>query len=545
MKSIIEFRNITYKVKKRFILKNINGVIRINKCMLIMGPSGCGKTSLLKIISGRNLQSFEGSVQWNIGEEKLEDISGYIHQDDIFDSNMTVEENIKYSGDLRSGKCCVDNVMSKLSLHQVKHRTIQENSNLKISGGEAKRVAIAMELIRDPDILFLDEPTSGLDSYNALKLVTYLKELSEYKTIVATIHQPSADIFFSFDDVLLIGTESRLVYQGETSNIIEVLFKEGVIIPLYCNPIDYILQSEIMKISKTIIYYKKNTCHGVEPIRRRRISNLRKKKITISNQILIIMKKEVIALSRNKFSLILIFFQSFILSFFIGIIFYNIPSKPLFIQYKNTIGFLGFLSMTVLFSPSFSTINNFQKNLPLVKRQVQAKYYNVISYMAVRLIIESVINTLQPIIIAMVTYLLVLYPMYSSIQFMKFLCLTILTQHIGLSLGFLISSCCPNLNLALFVAPSFLLLLIITNGLMIDPYLLLEPFKTLQYISPARHTFNGYVKIHFSNQSIFDVNIYNLVNRFLSIGQSFLVLGMIYIICISFTFIVLFKKLKM
>ena len=102
---------------------------------------------------------------------------------------------------------------------------------------------MAMEMVVNPSILFLDEPTSGLDTFTAYSVITTLKDLAaQGRTVVATIHQPSSDIFNLFDDLLLL-SEGKVVYYGSAKDSIEYFSQLGYKCPQYMNPSDYIFAS--------------------------------------------------------------------------------------------------------------------------------------------------------------------------------------------------------------------------------------------------------------------------------------------------------------
>jgi ATP-binding cassette subfamily G (WHITE) protein 1 len=102
---------------------------------------------------------------------------------------------------------------------------------------------MAMEMVVNPSILFLDEPTSGLDTFTAYSVISTLKDLAgQGRTVVATIHQPSSDIFGLFDDLLLL-SEGKVVYYGTAKDSIEYFGKLGYKCPQYMNPSDYIFVS--------------------------------------------------------------------------------------------------------------------------------------------------------------------------------------------------------------------------------------------------------------------------------------------------------------
>src|SRR6056297_788539 len=194
----------------------------------IMGASGAGKTTLLNVLTGMEKPS-EGSViinDINIHEEpeKIEGVIGSIPQDDLLISELTVYQNLYYNA-----KLCfkdktedeIDGLVSKtltsLGLYERKNLKVGSPLNKTISGGQRKRLNIALELIREPSILFVDEPTSGLSSRDSENVMDLLRELAlKGKLIFVVIHQPSSEIFKMFDNMIILDEGGYLVYYGNT-----------------------------------------------------------------------------------------------------------------------------------------------------------------------------------------------------------------------------------------------------------------------------------------------------------------------------------------
>ena len=207
-------------------LHNINLSENHGKLIAIMGASGAGKTTLLNVLSGINKPS-AGQVLINgidlfKEKEELEGIIGYIPQDDLLIEELTVFQNLYYNA-----KLCfrglsdeeiteiVDKTLKNLGLLQIKHLKVGNPLNKFISGGQRKRLNIALELIREPSILFVDEPTSGLSSRDSENVMDLLRELSlKGKLIFVVIHQPSSDIYKMFDKVIILDTGGYQVYYG-------------------------------------------------------------------------------------------------------------------------------------------------------------------------------------------------------------------------------------------------------------------------------------------------------------------------------------------
>ena len=192
----------------------------------IMGASGAGKSTLLNILNGTAKPS-SGSVNINginiyTEPDKVKGLIGYISQDDLLIEDLTVFENLFYNA-----KLCFDGIskykitkmvmatLKNLGLHEIKDLKVGSPLNKKISGGQRKRLNIALELIREPSILFVDEPTSGLSSRDSENIMDLLKELAlKGKLVYVVIHQPSSDIYKMFDKLMILDTGGYPVYYG-------------------------------------------------------------------------------------------------------------------------------------------------------------------------------------------------------------------------------------------------------------------------------------------------------------------------------------------
>jgi ABC-type multidrug transport system ATPase subunit len=196
------------------------------KLVGIMGSSGAGKTTLLNVLSGLDKPS-QGQVlingfDINGGHESLEGIVGYIPQDDFLIEELSVFDNLYFNAqlcfrDLKPEEIR-DRVMStlhNLELDHISHLRVGSPLDKTISGGQRKRLNIALELIREPSVLFVDEPTSGLSSRDSQNVMELLRELSiRGKLIFVVIHQPSSDIYKMFDDMYILDVGGHLVYSG-------------------------------------------------------------------------------------------------------------------------------------------------------------------------------------------------------------------------------------------------------------------------------------------------------------------------------------------
>jgi len=207
-------------------LRNINIKENQGTLFAIMGASGAGKTTLLNVLSGRNKPS-QGKIEINgldLTQDKkdLEGVIGYIPQDDLLVEELTVFQNLYFNAKLCFGNKSkkeltqmVNKTLKSLGLYERKDLKVGNPLNKLISGGQRKRLNIALELIREPSILFVDEPTSGLSSRDSENVMDLLRELSlKGKLIFVVIHQPSSDIYKMFDKVVILDTGGYQIYYG-------------------------------------------------------------------------------------------------------------------------------------------------------------------------------------------------------------------------------------------------------------------------------------------------------------------------------------------
>ena len=217
-------------------MHNLSFTLRNGELLAIMGGSGTGKTTLLSLLNG-TLRPQEGSITINghdISEPKAKDLIGFVPQDDLLIEELTVYQNLWFTA-----KLCFEGMpdedidrrvmktLKDLGLDAAKDLKVGSAINKYISGGQRKRLNIALELIREPAVLFLDEPTSGLSSADTEKVINLLKEQTlKGKLIVVNIHQPSSDVYKLFDRLWLLDKGGYPVFDGNPIDAI-TYFKEA------------------------------------------------------------------------------------------------------------------------------------------------------------------------------------------------------------------------------------------------------------------------------------------------------------------------------
>ncbi len=219
--------NVEYRFKNGSIgLRDINLSEEQGRLVGIMGASGAGKTTLLNVLTGIESPS-KGEVLINginlhSENDKMEGVIGYIPQDDLLIEELTVYQNLYFNARLcfkdmsdEELQKRVETTLTSLGLIDRKELKVGSPLNKTISGGQRKRLNIALELIREPPILFVDEPTSGLSSRDSENVMDLLRELSmKGKLIFVVIHQPSSEIYKMFDKMIILDTGGYQIYYG-------------------------------------------------------------------------------------------------------------------------------------------------------------------------------------------------------------------------------------------------------------------------------------------------------------------------------------------
>lgn len=213
-------------------LDGISFQLSHGQMMAIMGPSGSGKTTLLKVLLGEiradkskiMIDDLDFVANYSFFQRHI----GYVPQDDLLFTNLSVYENLYYNLRLRLPqirdkieiKTRIENILRNVGLYDQRNLIVGDVMNKKLSGGQRRRLNIALELVSNPMIMILDEPTSGLSSKDSENITRFLAEIKEQgKIIICTIHQPNATIFSTFDRVLLMDKGGCQVFYGNTDEV--------------------------------------------------------------------------------------------------------------------------------------------------------------------------------------------------------------------------------------------------------------------------------------------------------------------------------------
>ena len=248
------------RLPTKTILEPVTASFQAGVLNVIMGPSGSGKTSLLNAMALRlrntagtryrtaGTMTFNGAIP---SGSVIRSVCSYVCQDDdALLPSLTVRETLKFSARLRLPSFMTtaqkeqraEDVLLKLGLKDCAENLIGSDMIKGISGGEKRRVSIAVQILTDPRMLLLDEPTSGLDAFTASSIMEVLQGLAhEGRTVILTIHQSRSDLFQQFGTVLLLARGGSPVYAGNGAGMLPHFEALGHLCPTTTNPADFAL----------------------------------------------------------------------------------------------------------------------------------------------------------------------------------------------------------------------------------------------------------------------------------------------------------------
>ncbi|KAL3478070.1 ABC-2 type transporter-domain-containing protein [Aspergillus californicus] len=261
--SVFTFQNVNYTIPvgggQRQLLRDVQGYVRPGRLTALVGASGAGKTTLLNALAQRldfGVVSGTFLVDGKPLPRSFQRATGFAEQQDIHEPTATVRESLRFSALLRQPKevpieekydYC-EKIIDLLEMRSIAGATVGAGGT-GLNQEQRKRLTIAVELASKPSLLlFLDEPTSGLDSLAAFNIVRFLRRLADAgQAILCTIHQPSAVLFEMFDDLILLQSGGRAVYNGElgpdSSKLIDFFEQNGgKKCPKDANPAEYMLE---------------------------------------------------------------------------------------------------------------------------------------------------------------------------------------------------------------------------------------------------------------------------------------------------------------
>lgn len=516
--------------QRQNVLRNVSTTISPYKLSAWMGPSGSGKTSLLSVASNLvNSNDLIKDSTIRVNGEAISSASfpkrlvGVVWQDDWLLSNLTVEENVMFAARLKAARGTSDeavqervqSTLEELGLWHCRDNRIGNSTSRGVSGGERKRVSVAVELVARPSVLLLDEPTSGLDATTAFSLVSTLKDLCSNggHSIAVVIHQPRTTIYNLFDNLLLL-SKGHMVYNGPPDKA-RIYLEEATLNPLPPETgiadwiMDILIEDEAKGGSAVLSrVWEQNKNHFIIGSEASAASNplysLEKLQeaprfeTSFFTQFQLLAQRTMKQQRGERLTSTAATLQLAYL-FFTVIFWWRIPDDTERIFERTSLVF--FLIIAQAMGVVNSAVTVFQGERTLLHRERAKKLYGVASYFIAKTLSDMSTNVLLPVAYSMVVYWTVnLRP--GIFYYLRFLLAYYLTLSTAQSMGLFVSILLPKGAMALLLAPPMTLFFMIMGGFYV-------PFKTMHkgivwatWLSFARYGFSAIMINEFHDRDI-------------------------------------------
>ncbi|XP_040905894.1 ATP-binding cassette sub-family G member 8 [Toxotes jaculatrix] len=529
--------------------------VRSGQMLAVIGSSGCGKTSLLDIITCRDEGGTMTSGQVLINgkpntPQLVKKSIAHVRQDDRLLPHLTVRETLVFVAKLRlpthftqaQREQRVDDVIAELRLRQCAHTRVGNDYVRGVSGGERRRVSIAVQLLWNPGILILDEPTSGLDSFTAHNLVITLSRLARgNRLVLLSVHQPRSDIFQLFDLVVLLSSGSA-VYCGAARDMVPYFTALGYPCPRYCNPSDFyvdlisidrrspereaeclerarVLAEQFMeKVRDTDDHMWKpagtNAAPTESPQQPSRaegeaviaISKQKNKLPGGLQQFTVLIRRHMYNDFRDLVTLLVHGFEALLMSLLVGCLYYGAGEERLSIQ--DTVALLYMIGALTPFAVVLDVIAKCHTERAMLYHELEDGMYSVTSYFFAKVLGELPEHCVFTLVYGLPIYWLAGLNEAPDRFLLNFL-LVWLMVYCSRAMALFVAAALPTLQTSAFMGNSLFTVFYLTGGFVISLENMWLVASWLSYASFMRWGFDGLLQVEFRGQK-YPVSIGNI-----------------------------------
>jgi len=499
--------HVKYRVPAKTILHGVSFSLRTGELCAIMGPSGGGKTTLLSLLTGVASPS-EGSITLNgveVRGKALSNHMAYVPQDDFLLHTSTTQEALMESAmfhdvDHKGREHCeskVEKIMKQFNLLNCKDVQIGSPEKKKgLSGGQRKRLSIAVEMLHSKTFLVLDEPTSGLDSSSANSVVGLLKTTSERGAgVAATIHSPSSSLFYKFDRVLLL-VDGRMAYFGAVKDMISFFSEIKFDCPSFTNPADWAMDlltkdeeketdADDARIALIVEHASKiqisyGSGAGFAPTQKttedenttREMSEMSQfeeiedeRVLPFFEQLKILLKRNLRHSAREPALAKARFLSHLVIGIVIGVLYWDLPTDSSSVP--DRIAYILFCVIFLMLSVALPTVITFLPERAVFIKEERNKWYSPFAFYAAKGIADLPLQILPLLIYFSISYFMAKYGENGDPDGSRFgtmlvsLFLLVLMVHAWATL---IACVAPDLQTAIFLTPISFMPMLLTMG---------------------------------------------------------------------------------
>eukprot|EP01133_Synstelium_polycarpum_P008985 gene8985-10539_t len=513
--------------KKTYLLNDLNFSIEPGRMVLLMGAPASGKSVLLKVLANRlGKGKSEGELLFNgheVNESTHQKDTIYVAQEDKHIALLTVKETLDFSAQCNMGSEVnsavkeerVNLILSQLGLSHTKNTIIGNEFFRGISGGQKRRVTIAAEFTKCPNLILMDEPTTGLDSATAFAVCSKVKTIAtEAKaSAIISLLQPSPELTTLFDDVLLLGEKGKLVYFGPRDELIPYFQSIGLQ-PLEDQPLAEFMQEVVEDPHKYLITknesnspvqsalvldaifkQSKNYQQSLDDIatlipsdaKVQDSSTMTTFRSPMWYEIKLCMERHLKIMKIMRMQYMVRFVQAIFMGLVIGSLFVNLGDTQA--DGRNRFGLLYF-AMVLHIWTCIGCVEEFYTMRSIFYDQKDGKYYRVFPYWLSLVVTKIPISLIEAFLFSTCCYWLAGFRARAD-SFILFVLLLAAVNLTAQSVFQAVSALCESQLVTSMVTPAVVILFMVFSGFMLPEPQIPNWWIWMYYLSPLKYVLDG------------------------------------------------------